>query len=49
MRRASETVRDAEEGSAAVVAVGVVAGTILVTAAVLAGCAGLGAPSGRRS
>ena len=33
--------RAGEEGSAAVVAVGVVAGTILVTAAVLAGCGGV--------
>lgn len=30
-----------EEGSATVVAVGVVAGTLLVTSAVLAGCAGV--------
>ncbi|TDX75937.1 secretion/DNA translocation related TadE-like protein [Rathayibacter sp. PhB151] len=33
--------RAGEDGSAAVVAVGVVAGTILVTAAVLAGCGGV--------
>lgn len=32
---------NAEEGSAAVIAVGVVVGTILVTASVLAGCAGV--------
>ncbi|MBF4462861.1 MULTISPECIES: Rv3654c family TadE-like protein [unclassified Rathayibacter] len=32
---------DGEEGSAAVVAIGVVVGTILVTTAVLGGCAGV--------
>ncbi|PPG10810.1 helicase [Rathayibacter sp. AY2B7] len=41
IRRLAGAVRDREEGSAAVVAIGVVAGTILVTAAVLAGCAGV--------
>ncbi|AZZ49441.1 helicase [Rathayibacter rathayi] len=41
MRRALRGVCDGDQGSAAVVAVGVVAGTILVTVAVLAGCSGV--------
>ncbi|AND17266.1 helicase [Rathayibacter tritici] len=41
MRPALRGICDGDQGSAAVVAVGVVAGTILVTAAVLAGCGGV--------
>ncbi|NQX16097.1 helicase [Rathayibacter sp. VKM Ac-2857] len=40
-RSGDEDDRAGEDGSAAVVAVGVVAGTVLVTAAVLAGCGGV--------
>ncbi|MDY0914900.1 Rv3654c family TadE-like protein [Rathayibacter festucae] len=40
-RSGDEGDRAGEDGSAAVVAVGVVAGTVLVTAAVLAGCGGV--------